>query len=189
MRSTRSSAEHVPAAGARAFSRGLAVAGLLVALGAVLGLVESAIVPPLPVPGVRLGLANLVVVLAIVVLGPRASFGVSLGRVVLVGIASGSLLGPAGALSLAGATAAWCVMAGLSLRTGACSVIGLSVAGAAAHVTAQLGAASLLTGTAAPLSFAPLSLLLSLACGLAVGYSARLLLSRLPLTAAVEVGR
>jgi len=180
MRSMRSFAD--PSA-----TRDLVAAGLLVAMGAVLGLVESAIVPPLPVPGVRLGLANIAVVLALSLLGPGRAFVVSIGRVLIVGIAAGTLGGPGGILALSGAVAAWCAMAALSRTRGSVSVIGISVAGAAAHVGGQLAAACAVTGSAAPLMFAPLSLALGLACGLAIGYSARLLLARVPLTRTVEV--
>ncbi|HEX9093148.1 MAG TPA: Gx transporter family protein, partial [Coriobacteriia bacterium] len=110
-----------------------------------------------------------------------------LGRVVLVGIAAGSLGGPAGLLALAGALAAWGAMSVLDRFRGQFSVVGLSVAGAAAHVAGQLAAACLVTGALAPLAFVPLSLALGLACGLAIGYSARLLLSRVPLARPVEV--
>ncbi len=180
MRSTRWSADGET-------TRSLATAGLLVALGAVLGLVESSILPPLPVPGVRLGLANIAVVLALFLLGPRKALVVSILRVVLVGMAAGSLGGPAGLLALAGAVCAWAVMAGMASRGDAFSVVGWSVAGAAAHVIGQLVAACLVVGSAAPLLFAPVSLALSLGCGLSVGYSVRLLLSRLPLKVRAEV--
>lgn len=180
MRSTRSSA--------RGWStRALATAGLLVALGAVLGLVESALVPPLPVPGVRIGIANIAVVLALALLGPRKALAVSVLRVIVVGIAAGTLGGPSLLLALAGALCAWAVMAVLSVRGGVFSVVGWSVAGAAAHVGGQLLAASALTASPAPLLFAPVSLGLALVCGLAVGFAARLLLSRLPLAVNVEV--
>jgi heptaprenyl diphosphate synthase len=115
---------------------------------------------------------------------------VSILRVVVVGIAAGSLGGPAGVLAASGAVCAWAGMALLSRRSTTFSVVGWSVAGAAAHVLGQLAAACLVTGSTAPLFFAPLSLAVSLGCGLAIGYSARLLLSRLPLAIAVEaVGR
>jgi heptaprenyl diphosphate synthase len=142
------------------------------------------------VPGVRLGVANLAIVLALSLLGPRKALVVSILRVVVVGIAAGSLGGPAGVLAASGAVCAWAGMALLSRRSTTFSVVGWSVAGAAAHVLGQLAAACLVTGSAAPLFFAPLSLAASLGCGLAIGYSARLLLSRLPLAIAVEaVGR
>jgi heptaprenyl diphosphate synthase len=179
MRSTRSFADASPA-------RALATAGLLVAIGAVLGLVESTLLPALPVPGIRLGIANVAVVLALALVGPRKALAVSILRVVVVGIAAGSLGGPAGILAVSGAICAWAAMALLSRRPAVFSVVGWSVAGAAAHVLGQLAVACLITGSAAPLLFAPLSLAASLGCGLAIGYSARLLLSRLPLALAME---
>jgi heptaprenyl diphosphate synthase len=138
------------------------------------------------VVGVRLGLANIAVVLAIALLGPRRALAVSVLRVVVVGIAAGSLGGPAGLLAASGALCAWTAMALMSRRPAVFSVIGWSVAGAAAHVLGQLAAACLLTGSLAPLLFSPLSLAASLGCGLAIGYAARLLLSRIPLALAME---
>jgi heptaprenyl diphosphate synthase len=180
MRSTRSYADG-------ASVRALATTGLLVAMGAVLGLVESALLPALPVPGVRLGLANVAVVLALSLLGPARALAVSLLRVLVVAIATASLGGPAGLLATCGAVAAWCAMAALWRFGATFSVIGWSVAGSAAHVAGQLLAACVVTGTLAPLLLSPLSLALAAVCGLAIGYSARLLLSRLPLSRAVEV--
>jgi heptaprenyl diphosphate synthase len=179
MRSTRSYADGLPA-------RALAAAGLLIALGSVLGLLENAVMPPLPVPGVRLGLANIAVVLALGILGRRGALLVSLGRVAVVGILSGSLGGPAALLAVAGAMASWAVMAALSAGRERFSVIGWSVGGAAAHVAGQLVAAGLVTGSPAVFAFAPVSLVLALACGLAVGYSSRLLFSRLPVALRLE---
>jgi uncharacterized membrane protein len=160
VRSTRWSADS-PA-------RKVALVGFLVAVGAVLGLLESTVLPPLPVPGVRLGIANVATVLALALLGARPALWTGLMRVLVVGLAVGSLGGPATLLAFSGAAAAWSVMALLARFGDAFSVIGWSVA-------------------APELVFAPLSLGLALVCGLAVGYSARLLLSRLPLIRQIEV--
>jgi heptaprenyl diphosphate synthase len=167
-------------------ARTVALVGLLVAVGAVLGLLESAVLPPLPVPGVRLGVANVATVLALALLGARPALWAGVLRVLAVGLAAGSLGGPATLLALSGALAAWGAMALLARFGGFFSVIGWSVAGASAHVAGQLAAACLVTGSPAPLLFAPLSLGLALVCGLVVGYSTRLLLSRLPLIRQVE---
>jgi heptaprenyl diphosphate synthase len=169
-------------------ARAIATVAMLVAVGAILGIVETALVPSLPVPGVRLGLANLAVVLALPLAGRAAALRVSVLRVLVVALATGALGGPAFAMALSGAVASWGVMAWLSARRSV-SPIGWSVGGAAAHVAAQLLIASLLTGTVAPLLLAPVSLLLALACGLVIGYSSRLLLSRLPLLNAQFVAR
>jgi heptaprenyl diphosphate synthase len=178
MRPTRSFAD----------ARTLASTALLIALGAMLGIVEGSVVPPLPVPGVRIGLANIAVVLALALLGPGPALQVGLGRVLIVALASGTLGGPTFAMAIFGALAAWGVMTALARVAPAVSPLGWSVAGAAAHVLVQLVVAAVLLGTVAPMLMAPLSLALALACGLAVGYSARLLLSRLPV-AVVEVGK
>jgi heptaprenyl diphosphate synthase len=170
MRSTRTYAD----------VRVLTGTALLVAVGAILGLVESALVPPLPVPGVRLGLANLAVVLALAIFGRAAALRVAVLRVVIVALAMGSLAGPSFVLALGGAVAAWAVMAALVAFPGV-SAIGRSVAGAAAHVVVQLLLAALLVGNPSALLLAPVSLALALPCGLAIGYCARLLLIRLPL--------
>jgi heptaprenyl diphosphate synthase len=134
----------------------------------------------LPIPGVRLGLGNLAVVLALSLLGRGAALRVSVLRVLIVATATGALGGPAFMMAVSGALASWAVMSLLS-RFRDVSAIGWSVAGAAAHVLAQLVVAGVVTGSAAPLLLSPVALALAIACGLVIGYSSRLLLSRLPL--------
>jgi heptaprenyl diphosphate synthase len=160
----------------------------LVAMGAVLGLVETTLVGSVPFPGVRLGLANLAVVVALVSLGPRAALAVSVARVLVVGVAAGTLGGPGFALSFVGAIAAWAAMTTL-LRSGiAFSAIGLSVGGATAHVLAQLAGASFLVGTTAPLGLAPISLTAAALFGVVVGVLATLVLDRVPSLAPAGAG-
>jgi len=164
----------------RADTRLSAHTAMLLALGAVLGYVETLIAIPMPVPGAKLGLANIAVVIALAITDPFRAMIVSLGRVALVGLATGTLGGPTVALSLAGACAALVAMMFLRSRGSTFSVVGWAVAGAAAHSVAQIAAACLLVGSFAPLALAPLVLALSLPSGLAIGYSARLLISRIP---------
>ncbi|MDY0087383.1 MAG: Gx transporter family protein [Coriobacteriia bacterium] len=153
---------------------------LLLALAAVIGYVEGTLVAPLPVPGLRLGLANVAVIIALARFGPRAAAFVSLGRVFLVALAAGTLAGPTFLLSLAGACASLVVMIALASAGPMFSVIGWSLAGSAVHVIAQLCVASLLAATSAPLALVPVALALSVPLGYAVGFLARLLLSRIP---------
>lgn len=160
----------------------------LLALAAVLGYAEHVLLPPLGVPGVRLGLANIVIVVALYRLGPQSALTITLGRVLVVGIATGTLAGPTGVMSFAGAASAWAAMAFLSRYTERFSVIGWSVAGSAAHVAAQLGVAALVTGSPSVLHMLGPGLLLSLPPGLAIGFLARSILSRIsrPALSAIE---
>lgn len=103
----------------------LARYGLLVALALVLSYAES-LVPPIGVPGVKLGLPNLVVIFALYRLGTRDAWVLSLVRVLLVSMLFGT--GVSLAYSLAGAVLSLAVMC-LLKRTGKFSETGVSVAG------------------------------------------------------------
>lgn len=170
-------------------TRRIASTAVLLAVAAVIGYLESVVVPPLPVPGLRLGLANVVVVFTLATLGARAAAFVSIGRVFVIGLAAATLGGPSFALSLAGALASLLVMTALAAAGDRFSVIGWSIAGSAAHVSAQLVVASALIGSSAPLALAPLALAASIPLGLAVGYTTRLLISRIPDLALSAAGR
>ncbi len=127
----------------------------------------------------RLGLANTAVLVALVSLGEGPALAVSLLRVVVVGLATGSLLGPTSALAIAGAFAAWVAMT-LALRsTARFSLVGVSMSGSAAHVTAQFVVAAFITGAPGILGLASVSLFASLLFGIATGLVARLVVSRL----------
>lgn len=172
----------------RADTRATVHTAMLLAMAAVIGYLEIVLLPPFSVPGFKLGLANIAVIIALANVGLARAAIVSLGRVFIVALAAGTLGGPAFVLSLAGACASLALMAVLR-RSPAFSVIGWAVAGAAAHNLTQLVAACLLVGTFAPIDLAPLALAMSLPSGLAIGYSARLLISRVPRVSLSAAGR
>lgn len=113
----------------------MAVIALLVGLGVVLHRLEALL--PLPTPWVKLGLANIMTLIALVFLGFRAAVEVTLLRVLLGSVLGGTFLSPTFFLSLAGGLASVAVM-GLLYREGrrAFSLVGISVASAYAHTTA-----------------------------------------------------
>lgn len=115
--------------------RRLATLALLVGLGVVLHRLEALL--PLPTPWVKLGLANIMSLIALVFLGFRAALEVTLLRVLLGSVLSGTFLSPTFFLSLAGGLASVCIM-GLLYREGrrTFSMVGISVAAAYAHTTA-----------------------------------------------------
>lgn len=158
----------------------LALTAVLVAVAVCLGYAEAVLLPTMPVAGVRIGLANIAVVMALAFLGSGRALLVSVVRVVLVAAITGTLGGPAFVFALSGAVAAWLAMCAVARAGHLFSVIGWSVAGSAAHVSAQLLVASFFVGSAVPLLMLPASLGLALATGLVTGHLSRLLLSRIP---------
>ena len=108
---------------------------IMVALGVILHRLEALL--PLPSPWIKLGLANLMTLVALVFLGFKEAVIVTFLRVVLGSILGGTFLGPTFFLSLAGGIAAILIM-GMLYRIGKkhISLIGISIFGAYTHTLA-----------------------------------------------------
>lgn len=162
-------------------TRRLIVLGLFVAVAGVLHAVEAWLPLPVPVPGVKLGLANIVSLVVIVLYGWRDALAVAVVRVILGTLLGGVFLGPAFALGLSGAAASTLAMAWAWSRwRPALSLVGISVLGAAVHNLAQLGTAAVLVSSATVLWYLPYLLLFALPTGLATGFTAGYFLTKLP---------
>lgn len=145
------------------------------ALSAAEGLVPLTILFPLP--GLRLGLANLVTIYALCRLSGREALLILSARCALGALIGGSLTSLA--FSLTGGLLSLGVMA-LLLRFPILSLFGVSIAGAAAHNTGQILAALAVLGSTAPLAYLPPLLICSLVTGAVTGGVSMLLLRRLP---------
>jgi len=77
---------------------------MMLAMALILGLIESSL-PPLPVPGVKLGLANIVNLIILYTDGFFESLSIAVIRVLLVSIFCGSLFSITFYISLSGAIA------------------------------------------------------------------------------------
>lgn len=158
----------------------LTLCGMLTALAVVLSFVErlfplDAIVP---VPGVKLGLANVVTLFTLTRLSARDALVIVLCRVALSYLLMGSVT--AFLFSLFGGLLALAVM-GLLLRAEGkfCSVLGVSVAGAAAHNIGQIIAAVIWMQTGAVVAYLPWLLVMSVPLGLVTGLTAAVVLAHL----------
>lgn len=149
---------------------------LALALSAAEGLVPLTILFPLP--GLRLGLANLVTVYALCRLSGREALLILVARCLLGALVGGNLM--ALAFSLSGGLLALGGMA-LALRVPWLSLFGVSIAGAAAHNTGQILAALAVLRSAAPLVYLPPLLLCSLVTGAVTGGVSMLLVHRVPI--------
>lgn len=150
--------------------------GLLTALALVLSYLES-LVPPLWVPGVKLGLPNLAVVFALYRLGFKDACAISLVRVVLVALLFGN--GAALAYSVAGAALSLALM-GLLKRTGKFSSVGVSVAGGVAHNAGQILVAMALLETSRLAWYLPVLWISGMIAGVLVGIVSGVLVKRVP---------
>lgn len=161
----------------RGSARQLRLLASATALAAALSLAERLL--PLPVPWIKPGLANLVVLVLLFTAGWRAALTVAVLKTFVVALFLGGLFAPGHLFALSGALAATVVMAGAA-RLPLFSLYGISAAGAWAHSIAQLACGRLLFfSTETILSLAVPLLLFSLAAGLLTGALAAAILPRL----------
>lgn len=164
----------------------LAYIALFAALTLVLGYLEAMIPVPVAIPGVKLGLANIAVLIALYLMGPRWAFAVMLLKVgvtsLIVGAPSMAIYSLAGsALAYLGMYAAW--------RIGKLSLIAVSVIAALLHNVGQLCVAAAIMQT--PALFVNLPVMAIAACitGVATGTIALGVLRALPPLQATASGR
>ena len=138
--------------------------------------IEAQIPLPLPIPGLKLGLANIVTVFAVFTLGPLPALAVLLARILLGALLTGQavslLFSLCGGLVCFGAS----VLLHLVLTKKQIWVCG--TLGAVAHNAGQLCAAWVLTGSAAVWAYMPVLTCFAVVTGTFTGFAAQLLVKR-----------
>lgn len=148
---------------------------VLITFAVVIHTVEAALPLPMPVPGVRLGLANIITILTLILFGLRSGLLVVVLRTVLGSLFVGGLFGFGFWLSITAGVASCLAMALVLIlqRKGLVSLISVSVIGAAIHNITQLTMASLIISSMALLKgYFPLLLILSVPTGIFTGLAA-----------------
>lgn len=144
--------------------------GLFAALAILMGYVEFMIPIPVPIPGVKLGLANVIIIIMLYFMDTKSAFFVSLIRVLLSGLL---FAGFAGLLySLAGAMLSFAVMAALK-KTGRFSIVGVSVSGGVFHNVGQIVVAALVVENVRMAYYLPFLLISGAVTGFLIGIVAR----------------
>ena len=150
---------------------------LLGACAVFLALIEHMI--PKPLPFLRIGLANLPVLIALSVLRPRKLLLVVALKVLGQGLISGTLFSYVFLFSAAGSVSSALVMLAVSrLPDRAVSLVGISIAGGLASTAAQLALALLMVFGRGALFIAPVFLAVSLVTATALGLIARAFCAR-----------
>ncbi len=157
-------------------SRKIATAALLSALALIFGYIEFLIPISVAAPGIKLGIANIVIVVALYKLGVKWTLPINIVRVLLSALLFGSVF--SALYSLAGAILSFIVMA-LLQKTNKFSIAGVSMAGGVAHNLGQLFVACLVMKTSEVLYYYPVLLISGLATGIGIGILATLIIQKL----------
>lgn len=153
-----------------------ALYGLLIALAFIFSYVEALIPLPVPVPGIKLGLANLVNVVGLYTVGAAGTLVVGLLRIVMVGFTfsnPGSML-----YALAGGILSLAVMA-LAKKLDWFEKTGVSILGGVFHNIGQLSMAAWITGTAGVFTYLPVLLVAGVITGGVIGLLGGLVTERI----------
>lgn len=151
-------------------TRKIAYLGVFLALALILSYVESLIPFYFGIPGVKLGLTNLIVVVMLYCTGTKEAFGVSVARILLAGFLFGNLFSIL--YSLAGGVLSFIVMC-LLKKTGRFHVISVSVTGGISHNIGQLIAAAFVVETYDIFYHMPFLLIAGVATGFVIGMLAQ----------------
>lgn len=156
----------------------VAVCGVLVALALIFSYIEVLVPMPIAIPGIKLGLANIVVLFSLYKLGIREATFVSIIRVVL----SSLLFSGMAALiyGFVGATFALIIMSVLKKVTDL-HIVTISILGALCHIIGQLIVAGAVIGFSVIAYYAVALLLVSFFTGMIIGIVAGVLVKRIPI--------
>ena len=158
-------------------TRLVAISAMFAALALIFSYIEVLVPIPLPIPGIKLGLANLVIIIAIYRMGFRYSFTINMVRIVAAGLLFSGVFGML--YSLAGGILSIVVMY-LLYRTNKFSMVGVSMAGGVCHNLGQLMTAVVLLENTGILSYFPVLLFSGLITGILIGILAYVIEKRLP---------
>lgn len=157
---------------------------MLTAISILFHTVESMIPLPMIVPGFRLGLANIVGLVALYLFDAKVMIAVNIMRVVLSSLLRGMLFG----------TAFWLSLCGVLLSSLACilgkktpmSMYGVSVLGSSFHAIGQVMAVTYIYQQFFMQAMLPILILLGIPTGLFVAHVAKAVLQRIHMEASSE---
>lgn len=144
----------------------VAYMGVFLALALILSYVESLIPFYFGIPGVKLGLANLIVVIMLYAVGAKEAFAISMLRILLSGFLFGNLFSIL--YSFAGGILSFLVM-WLVKRTGKFHVMSVSICGGITHNIGQILVASVIVETYSIFYYIPVLLVAGLITGMLIG--------------------
>lgn len=155
-------------------TKDIALCAVLTALALGLSVMENLIpvTAAIPIPGVKLGLANIVTVFALYELGAAPAVCILIARCLLGSLFAGNF--SALLYSLLGGVTAMLVMIALK-HCRRLSIYGVSIGGAAGHNVGQIAAAIIALGDTAVVGYLPVLLGVALITGTLTGFIAALL--------------
>jgi heptaprenyl diphosphate synthase len=157
-------------------TRRLALLTMLLAMGILLHMFEPSL--PIPIPGVKLGLANIIGLITFFMFSYKEMFSVNLMRVLIASLLRGIIFGTGFWLSLAGVLLS-SLMVVILRKTTKLSIVGLSVASAVFHCLGQIIVICFLNSTWLMVYWLPIMWVSAVPTGIITGTLAKQVLRRI----------
>ena len=154
----------------------IATYGVMAALAMILSYVEMQLPAFVAIPGVKLGLTNIVVLVALYKMGYKSALFINIVRIIAVSLLFGTFM--SFAFSFTGGMLSTLVMI-LLKKSDKFSAVGVSVAGGITHNIGQILAAMLLLNTKAIIWYLPVLWLSGILSGLLIGLIGALIVKRI----------
>ncbi len=153
----------------------ITMCGLMTALAMIFSYIETLIPIPLPIPGIKLGVANMAIIAVMFTIGYSEAVCVDILRVVLTAMMFGNF--NSFLFSISGAVLSIVVM-GILKKTNKFSEVGISVAGGVMHNVGQIIAAVFIMETSAIAYYMPVLMISGIVTGIVIGIVAALIIKR-----------
>ena len=153
----------------------IALLGVLTAATIVIAIAES-FIPSIGIPGVKLGLANIMILITLYELGILEATGINIARVFVVSLVRGTFLSMGFFMSLTGAVFSLSIMILFYLVVRKFSIIGVSVVGSLFHVFGQILVAIFYLDSGYVIYYLPVIAISAIITGVLVGITAKLII-------------
>ena len=153
----------------------VAMLGLTIALAMIMSYIEALVPLSFAVPGIKMGLANIVIIFVLYKIGTKEAILVSLIRVILVSLLFSNVR--AMAYSISGAVLSLSIM-WLLKKTDKFSFVGVSIAGGIMHNVGQIIMAVILLGTEQIALYLPVLIITGTVTGVVIGIVSGLVINR-----------
>lgn len=146
--------------------RRITICGVLTALAMIFSYIESLIPIPVPIPGIKLGIANIAIITVLYIVGTWEAIAINLLRITLTAILFGNM--NTFLFSMAGGMLSILIMI-LLKRIGKFSMIGVSIVGGVSHNIGQIIAAVILMDSSAIAYYLPVLFVAGIITGVVIG--------------------
>ncbi|MEG1475685.1 MAG: Gx transporter family protein [Longicatena sp.] len=151
---------------------------MLVAISILFHMIESMIPLPIPIPGFKLGLANIVGLVALYLFDSKVMLEVNVLRVILASLLRGILFGTGFYLSMSGVLLS-CLACVIAYKKTSMSIFGVSVAGSVFHAVGQVLAVSFIYQQFFMQAMLPVLMILAIPTGLGMAFISKQVLKRI----------